>query len=135
MQIPEEHKQQPFENILPLVNVVFLLLIFFMLAGAFSKPDFYKIDVPYANNNEVADRKELTVVMNAAGELAVDDRPYTDAELKKHLLAQGERADSGSILKIQLKADARAESKRLLAIMGLLAEANIDSVRLITQTQ
>ena len=44
MKIIEQPEKKTFENILPLVNVVFLLLIFFMLAGSFSKPDFYKVD-------------------------------------------------------------------------------------------
>ena len=55
------------ENILPLVNVVFLLLIFFMLAGAFSKPDLFEVTAPSADNDNGADRKVLTILMNQNG--------------------------------------------------------------------
>ena len=54
MQITEATKKNSYENILPLVNVVFLLLIFFMLAGSFGKPDLFKVQAPYANNDRLA---------------------------------------------------------------------------------
>ena len=39
MDLAEPEEKKVFENILPLVNIVFLLLIFFMIAGTLIKPE------------------------------------------------------------------------------------------------
>ena len=50
MHIQEQQSKRELENLLPLVNVVFLLLIFFMVAGAFSSPELFTIKPTVAKN-------------------------------------------------------------------------------------
>ena len=49
MQIKTEKKVLYFETLLPLINIVFLLLIFFLLAGSFKSPEPFLVNSPYAN--------------------------------------------------------------------------------------
>ena len=52
------------ENILPLTNIVFLLLIFFMLAGRLSAADPFRIDLPVSASQ--AEASERTIVVARA---------------------------------------------------------------------
>lgn len=130
MQLPEPVESREFENVLPLINVVFLILIFFMLAGSFSTPDYFSVKAPLADNDTPADRQTLTILVNAAGELAVGSVPYTDEGLRLMLREQGQQHEVRPPL--QLKADAAVVSRRLLALMQMLAEEGWQTLQLIT---
>ena len=126
-------KQQPIsskhENILPLVNVVFLLLIFFMLAGAFSTPDAFKVIIPTADNDNAADRKVLTILMNSEGELALDNSIINGDGLKKVVI---DEVKKGSLVQLQLKADANVNATRLIDVMEILSDTGLNSLHLLT---
>jgi len=117
------------ENILPLVNVVFLLLIFFMLAGAFSRPDAFKVELPLAENENDADRKVLTVLLNSEGQLALDDSLINIVELQELITAE---VNNNSLLQLQLKADANVNATELIEIMESLNATGLVSLRLLT---
>jgi len=116
------------ERILPLINIVFLLLIFFMVAGKFAATDPLEIDPPQSALESEAGPRELLVLLDAEGRLALDGEVMVESELKSALLerlAGGER-------RIRLKADGRAEATRVVALMELLQDAGAEKVRLLT---
>jgi biopolymer transport protein ExbD len=115
--------------VLPLVNVVFLLLIFFMLAGAFSRPDLFRINIPTAHGGQAADREEMTVMLNAEGVLALDKRIIGDDELRS-IVARRVREDG--LQQLQLKADAAVSATRLLDLLETLALTQLQSLRVLT---
>ena len=129
MQLKQQPSQSSDENILPLVNVVFLLLIFFMLAGAFSRPDMFKINSPIAENDNAADRKIVTVLINAEGEIAYNDLILDMEELMQRVSA--EVADN-SLAILQLKADANMNAVTLIDIIEVLKDTGLESVHLLT---
>lgn len=129
MQLKQQPTTQKFENILPLVNVVFLLLIFFMLAGAFSKPDAFKVVMPTAENDNAADRKVLTILMNSEGELALDNTILSSEDLKNIVT---DKVENGPLVLLQLKADANASATRLVDVMENLSDTGLNSIHLLT---
>lgn len=129
MQLKQPPTTQNFENILPLVNVVFLLLIFFMLAGAFSKPDPFKVVVPTAINDNAADLKVLTILMNSEGEIALDQTILTNEDLQKVVT---DKVENESLIQLQLKADANASAIRLVEVMENLSVTGLNSIHLLT---
>ena len=129
MQIKQISTSKHSENILPLVNVVFLLLIFFMLAGAFSKPDLFEVIVPSAENDNAADRKVLTILMNENGEIAHDQAILSEEELIKTV---SNELENGSLVQLQLKADANMNATRLIDVMELLSNTELSSIHLLT---
>lgn len=63
-------------NITPLIDVVFLLLIFFMVSTTFKKESHLKIDLPQASATSVsADKKnQIEVVIDSKGNYSLGDR-------------------------------------------------------------
>ncbi len=129
MQVKQVTTTNYSENILPLVNVVFLLLIFFMLAGAFSKPDLFEVIVPTAENDNTADRKVLTILMNENGEIALNQSILSEEELIKTV---NDEIESGPLVQLQLKADANMNATRLIDVMELLSNTELSSIHLLT---
>ena len=60
------------ESILPLTNVVFLLLIFFMLAGRLASPEAFDIQPPVSTSEAQARRDGLEIQLSADGDIAID---------------------------------------------------------------
>ena len=129
MQIQQPAAKKELENLLPLVNVVFLLLIFFMLAGAFTSPEFFSITPTIAKNETQADPQILTILMNQKGELAIEQNRISDATLKTRI---NNYLDEYPKQKVQLKPDARAEAVRLVEVLELLGTTKLDAVHIVT---
>ena len=129
MHLPEKQTKREYENLLPLVNVVFLLLIFFMVAGAFNSADPFSIEPTIAETESTADTKTLTIIMSAEGQLAVGDQLVSmDAAL---LLIQ-ESIQNESLKKVQLKSDANADALHVVELLERLSETDLEVVHILT---
>ncbi len=129
MDIEEPTQKKEFETVLPLVNIVFLLLIFFMLAGVFIKPDAFVIVAPVAKTDTDANQNDITILMNTDNQFAIDKSIYTKEELSAVVR---EIAVNKPNVTIQLKADSLVKSKDLISAMGILGDAGLSSIRLLT---
>ncbi|MBN2063973.1 MAG: biopolymer transporter ExbD [Sedimentisphaerales bacterium] len=76
-------------NLTPMVDIVFLLIIFFLVVSQFSAQERSLMDLPAAQNSftpEIAAEKQ-SVILNImpSGEITVDDKIYPQPELQKLL--------------------------------------------------
>ena len=129
MRLPEKHAPKEFENLLPLVNVVFLLLIFFMVAGAFSTPNPFKFEPTIAENETVTEATTLTLVMSGEGELALDNEIITSEQA---ILIIQQKLQENSLQKVQLKPDAHANALDVLSLLERLAVTELDAIHILT---
>ncbi|MDP8236642.1 MAG: biopolymer transporter ExbD [Candidatus Erginobacter occultus] len=74
-------------DIAPLVDVVLLLLIFFMLTSSFITPSGLRVDLPAASAIEPQERDHLTVAISEEGEFFIEDRPVSPEALRDRLAA------------------------------------------------
>lgn len=117
------------ERVLPLINVVFLLLIFIMLAGRLATLDPFRIDPPRSASDAAAQQRELTVLIGAKGRLALDGQVMDRAQIRS---AVARRASRDGSLRVLVRADGRAEAIRVIAVMELLREAGVENLNLLT---
>ncbi len=129
MRIPDPQVKRELENLLPLVNVVFLLLIFFMVAGAFSSPELFTIKPTVAENELLADHQVLTIVVNQQGELAINQDIVADESLAEIVNTYLENETNS---KVQLKSDAGAEALRIVELLETLAASNLEAIHIVT---
>lgn len=124
---PDANPRDMEDHILPLINIVFLLLIFFMVAGALTSPQSVDVDPPEARvDGEEPGRDDRTLYITADGALTLGERPVALAGLAA---AVGERSE------IVLRADAAVEGLRVVAVMRALREAGLERVRLVTRKE
>ena len=118
------------ENVLPLINIVFLLLIFFMIAGVISATTPFPVDPPTTRAAEASDAPQDGIAIGRDGQLAFGGEQITLAELDEYLVNWQRDAAPDDVLAVQ--ADADASTRQLLDVIERLRAADVATVRLIT---
>jgi len=114
----------------PLIDVVFLLLIFFMLSSTFVVQTSIPIETPVAEGAEKLEQKELAITLaygeggpDNEGAVYVDDTAINDwAELSRVLAEFNARRPDGLVL---IRPDARISTGRTVRVLGIVNTAGI----------
>jgi len=75
MQFKEPGKKRIGINITSLIDVMFILLIFFMVSSSFIEQPGMKLELPVTESREVARVENLAVYISEQGEIFLNDRP------------------------------------------------------------
>ncbi len=116
-------------RILPLINIVFLLLIFFMLAGRFAFHDPFRITPPRSGSERAAAGRDLLVLVAADGRLGLNGEVMEPAALKSAL---ARRLSRDGAREVHIMADSRGEARQVVAVMQLLRESGAEKLHLLT---
>lgn len=116
------------EPILPMINVVFLLLIFFMIAGALERADLFRVEPPQAEAGRQDEAGGGVLLIGEGGQLAFDGKPLSRAGLADALRAFQD-AHPAAVLKI--KADAQAEAVEVVRLLRDVRAAGAGQVVLL----
>ena len=117
-------------NLIPMINVVFLLLIFFMIAGQISPYQAGEVQLPNARSSKAPQPPLLTLTITADGSLTLDDQPLRLAELAP-LLSQ--RLQPGSAQLVAIKADRTLTAQQLDALLAPVRQLGIARVTLYSE--
>ena len=120
-------------NITPLIDVVFLLLIFFMVSTTFQKETELKLQLPQAEAEPVESTPEsIEVVVNAAGHYFVNGRELSDSSIGVVRKALGRVARGKKDTPLVIRADAMASHQAVVTAMD--AAAQLGMVRMSIAT-
>ena len=110
------------ESIIPMVNVIFLLLIFFLMTSSFIIPDPFELEKPYADSsNKITTEERLYI--SKTGKVVVSDLDNEDAWLY---------LEQSTPQKLLLVTDGRFPAKDLLYISERLKELGVIEINLLT---
>ncbi len=119
------HHEEVGMQIAPMVDVVLLLLFFFMLSGKLTKQaKMMDIKVPHAltavipTESQLGDRDIINI--DGAGNFFIGNVPATSQELTTHLK---ERFKNYPPLKLYIRADANAAGKKVKEVMHIASDA------------
>ncbi|MBD3264342.1 MAG: biopolymer transporter ExbD [Candidatus Omnitrophica bacterium] len=113
-------------DIAPLIDCVFLLIIFFMLTSSFVVVPGINVKLPKAITSESIDTRTLTIVISSEDIIYVDDSPYTVNEVENHIKKR-EGLDS-----VFIKADRDASLGVAVRIWDLCKRHGIEKVGIAT---
>lgn len=116
-------------DIAPLIDIVFLLLVFFMLTSTFLVPEAIELELPESGTATVTEITPIIVTLNASGELALNGE-LIQLDLLR-MTIEPLIADSSDVA-ITLKSDARTEVQQLLNVMDEIRAAGGSNVALAT---
>jgi biopolymer transport protein ExbD len=126
MRFKRNKEDEPGLGIAPLVDIVFLLLIFFMLTSHFDIASGIRISLPKAAHRVLQQEKEnITLVMDSNGMIYLKGKKIEDNELKKKIHLLVEKKD---MIHLVLQADKDARHGRVVQIMDLAKSAGIRSI-------
>lgn len=131
-------QRQPVEdvnvNLTPLIDVVFLLLIFFMVSTTFTRERELTVDLPKAVGAESAEEvKALEVEVSADGEYAVNQRRLVNRERKTLSKALKDVADGDYMVPLVITADASAPHQAVMTAMDVAGQLGFSRLRLTAQ--
>lgn len=118
------------ERVLPLINVVFLLLVFFMLAGALAPADPFRVEPPLSLSQAPPPAEPLTLLVGSDGQLALDGEPLDESGLIERLneLVEPDLPPP----ELHIKADAALEALQVVGLLEKLRSTGLRHVRLLT---
>lgn len=117
-------------NITPLVDVMLVLLIIFMVTAPMLKAGV-PIDLPDSKAEALQEKKDdITISMDAAGRLFLDDQELAPGELSDRLA--GVARPGGEAPLVTLRADKGLDYGRVMAVMGELNAAGFKQISLVT---
>ena len=102
----------------PLIDVVFLLLIFFMVSTTFQKETELKLQLPQASEQApVEDTSSIEVVINARGKYFVNGRELGDSQVVTVRNAINKLARGKKDTPLVIRADAMAPHQSVITAM------------------
>ena len=114
------------DNLLPLVNIIFLLLIFFMLAGVIAKQkEMYDIDLASAVIDEYVEKDKHILFIKSNGEIIFNDEAITIKTLDEKLKLIDDKT-------ITIAADKLVTTGKLNNILIKLNKNKISNVTLLS---
>jgi biopolymer transport protein ExbD len=129
MRLPRRLDEEGGLVLTPLIDMVFLTLIFFMLNATLSLNPAIQVDLPEAYTAQAVLEEEIVVTISAAGEIFVGKSPVARERLSTELKKEMARLDSRRMI---LQADRNLPYRQLVEVMDLARLAGIDSVALVT---
>ncbi len=129
MQLQFRKQEEESDTILPLINVVFLLLIFFIMTGALHAVDYFNVNPPSSSSEFQASLDDTVILVGADGRLAIDNKEVDEIDLQLSV-SDKLAAKAGPVFRI--KADGRVDAARVVEVMELIEAVGVRRVMLLT---
>jgi len=119
-------------NLTPLIDVVFLLLIFFMVSTTFDTTSQLKINLPEASQNEIKkEPQSLNLMIDARGRFFLNSREIS-GQKSEALKAALEQVLNGAKRPIVIQSDAETPVQSLVTAMDVVARLGLSRVSIAT---
>ena len=130
---PHPH-DEPEINLVPLIDVILVLIIFFVVTATFDARSVLKLQLPKATGEPAAadSQRPLAVLINADGRYFVDDREVLRDDVESLKATLAEVAGSDRNRKVLLRADARTPHQAVVTAYDALGQLGFREVMIAT---
>jgi len=130
---PKEH-EEPELNLTSLIDVVLLLLIFFMVSTTFIDESRIKLQLPQASTEPAAEQKKdpIEVSVTATGEYRVNGQVLINTSAATLSAAVSKLAGPKRDIPITIRADARASHQSVVTAMDVLGRLGFRAISIAT---
>lgn len=133
MNFPRPQSEEISINLTPLIDVVFLLLIFFMVSTTFTKETQLKVDLPQATTDQVAQLDRLEIIIKADGSYAINDKALVNAQPKTLRAALLKESGGDLATPLKVSADASTPHQAVITAMDVAANLGFSQLSLTTR--
>jgi len=123
-------RKTPRVNLTPLIDVVFLLLIFFMVSTTFRDSTRIRIVLPSIETQQPEDRHpvDLTIQVSANGRMSVNDRELLNSTPVMLKRALAEIAGGETDIPVTVKIDKDAPFQAVMTVMDVAAQLGLNKL-------
>ena len=119
-------------NLTPLIDVVFLLLIFFMVSTTFDTTSELKIRLPEASQNKVVEKpRTLNILIDAKGRFFLNSRELS-SQKSGALMSALQRVLQGADRPVVIQSDAESPVQSLVTAMDVVGRLGLTEVSIAT---
>jgi biopolymer transport protein ExbD len=121
-------------NLTPLIDVVFLLLIFFMVSTTFTKETHLSLDLPEASGDEqVTENKLIEIIIDANGQYVINDRSLVSTKIEVIKSALQEISAGNNQVPLVITADAKTPHQAVISAMDAAGQLGFTQLSLTTK--
>ena len=118
-------------SMVSLIDIVFTIILFFLVAGHLEKFSIIDIELPRADSGQRLEEGPIVVALGKYGEVIINDElvegAAIDAQLQKEFAINPERV-------VTIKADAHLEANKLVDFLEQIRAAGGKNLSLVTDS-
>ena len=115
----------------PMLDIVFIMLIFFIVTTSFVKESGITVNTPKAQTASKQEKANVFVAINSEGEIWVDKRPIDIRSVRTVVARLHAENPEGSVV---IQSDQDAATRTLVAVMDQIRLAGIDNIAIAANT-
>ena len=119
-------------NITPMLDVVFILLIFFIVTANFIKEPGLEVNRPDSETAEPTENAAILIAVGNAGEIYMEGRRIDKRQVKANVVRLLAENPQGSVV---IQADEKATADTIMAVMDGAREAGVYNISLASEPQ
>ncbi|HUT40980.1 MAG TPA: biopolymer transporter ExbD [Gammaproteobacteria bacterium] len=133
MNLQPGSEDEPDINLTPLIDVVFLLLIFFMVSTTFEHQSRIQIELPEATADATAQEDDmLEILVDAQGRYFIGDQQVINSELKTLKTAIRKAVGTRGELPVTIRADANTPHQAVIRVLDATSQLGLTHISLAT---
>jgi biopolymer transport protein ExbD len=130
MNIPDESDDIPQINIVPMIDVIFAILTFFIMSSLFlTRSEGLPVNLPQAQTAQSQQQSKITVTMDDQGNVFLDSQPVQVEDLAEQIRTQIGNQEQ----LVVINADEKVEHGQVIAVMDQLR--SVEGVQLGISTR
>ena len=122
-------------SLTPLIDVVFLLLIFFMVTTTFNQHANLRVDLPEASNAVQSDEVlKIEIIIDKNGQYYIDGLSLLDQQERTLINALSKVVQKNKTEKILIRADAQAPHQSVVSVMDAAGKLGLTQISIATSS-
>ena len=117
-------------NLTPMLDVVFIMLIFFIVTANFIKEPGLEINRPDSETSEITENAAILIAIGAAGEIYMDGRRIDVRQVKANVIRLIAENPQGSVV---IQADVKSTAEKIVAVMDEVREAGVVDISIASE--
>jgi biopolymer transport protein ExbD len=129
----QPRKKESTLNLAPMIDIVFLLLIFFLVSSTLQGEEaLYNITVPDSNLGSTNDTEIIELFIDQDNQYFYNENQYSEAELDQYLSANFEVKKDKSV---KIYADKKSDFESVISLIQLLKDNNFDKISFVVRKE
>ncbi|MDR1452280.1 MAG: biopolymer transporter ExbD [Helicobacteraceae bacterium] len=116
----------------PMLDIVFIMLIFFIVTASFVKESGISVNSPRASTAQTQDQASLMIAISEAGEVWIDGRIVDIRAIRANVARLKALNPEGAVV---IQADANAKTYLLVEAMDQARQAGVDNVSIAARSR
>lgn len=121
-------------NLAPLIDVVFILLLFFVVTTTFTRETQLRVDLPEAVTGEPfeQDERSLEILIGVDGTFSLNGKQLLKSDLQSLMAALQKESGGDNTLPLIISADGKTPHQAVITAMDAVGELGFSRLRLTT---